>query len=107
MNDPAGLESYTLLLPDEFQREGRRLADAITSQYDAEFARLERNLAEIVRAPGSDDRKTFAAAVLARYPADAKYLFALHDGKAIRPMILRALNLSALEATTPKYGEDN
>jgi RNA ligase len=107
MNDPAALESYILLLPDEFQREGRRLADAITAQYDVELARLERNLAEIVSTPGSDDRKTFAAAVLARYPAEAKYLFALHDDKGIRPLILRGLDLAALEATTPKYGEDN
>src|SRR5689334_11420064 len=102
MNDPAGLESYILLLPDEFQREGRRLADAITAQYDAELARHERNLAEIVSLSGGNDRKAFAAAVLARYPADAKYLFALHDDKGIRAMILRALDLSALEATTPK-----
>jgi hypothetical protein len=84
MNDSTALECYTLLAPDEFQREGRRLADAITVQYDAELARLERNLAEIISAPGSDNRKIFAAAVLARYPADAKYLFALHDDKGIR-----------------------
>jgi RNA ligase len=106
MNDPAALESYILLLPDEFQREGRRLANAITAQYDAELARLEQNLAEIVSETGSDDRKAFAAAVLAKYPADAKYLFALHDDKGIRPLILRRLDLTALEATTPKYGED-
>src|SRR5689334_20477819 len=97
MNDPAALESYILLLPDEFQREGRRLADAITAQYDAELARHERNLAEIISLPGGNDRKTFAAAVLGRYPADAKYLFALHDNKGIRPLILRTLDLSALE----------
>jgi RNA ligase len=106
MNDPAALESYILLLPDEFQREGRRLADAITAQYDAEVARLGLNLAEIISMSGSDDRKAFATAVLSRYPAEAKYLFALHDDKGIRPLILRAFDLATLEATTPKYGED-
>jgi RNA ligase len=106
MNDPAALESYILLLPDEFQREGRRLADPITAQYDAELARLGQNLAEIISMSGSDDRKAFVTAVLSRYPAEAKYLFALHDDKGIRPLILRALDLATLEATTPKYGED-
>ena len=88
-------------MPDEFQREGRRLADAITAQYDAELARHERNLAEIVSLSGGNDRKAFAAPVLARYPADAKYLFALHDDKGIRAMILNVESLTTTTAWAP------
>ena len=67
----------------------------------------ERNLAEIISMSGSDDRKAFATAVLRALSSGAKYLFALHDNKGIRPLILRGLDLATLEATTPKYGEDN
>lgn len=102
--DTGALASFIMELPDEFQREAQALADAILARVAADEARLRAIFAGPLAPAAQESRKAFALAVTAQYQADAKYLFALLDGKAIRPLLLRALDVTTL-ALPPGTGE--
>ncbi|HKB49464.1 MAG TPA: RNA ligase, partial [Ktedonobacterales bacterium] len=98
-------QAFVVNLPDEFQREAEAYAHAMLAYVDREAARLRAIFkgplapyAVEVRAQGPSARKAFALAVKAAYAADATYLFALLDGRDIRPSLLRAMDLAALES---------
>ena len=101
--DAATWDAFLLNLPDELQREAGAHATRIFSAVDAEEARIRAIFsgplalyADDVAQRGPAARKAYALAVSATYAADAKYLFALLDGKDIRLPLLRALELDAL-----------
>lgn len=101
--DAASWDEFLLNLPDELQREAGAHAARIRAALDVEEARIRAIFsgplapyAADVAQRGPTARKAYALAVSAAYAADAKYLFALLDGKDIRPSLLRALELDAL-----------
>ncbi|MBA3825775.1 MAG: T4 RnlA family RNA ligase [Ktedonobacterales bacterium] len=95
-DDPAKFDSFLMDLPDEFQGEARALATAILAEVDAHAARLSAVFAGPLAAAAAESRKTFAQLVLSQHQADAKYLFALLDGRDIRPLLLADVDLATL-----------
>ena len=95
-DDPAKFATFIMELPDEFQGEARAMAGAMLAEVDAHEARLRALFTGPLAAAAGDERKTFAQLVMSQHKADAKYLFALLDGRDIRPMLLAEVDVDAL-----------
>ena len=99
LGDRAVWEQMVMSLPDEFQREARQIAQGLEAQVAAEEVRLrsifDGPLAELVAAVRQDPaaRKGFAITVRSQYTSDSPYLFALLDGRDIRPTLLQKLDI--------------
>ncbi|MDQ2808033.1 MAG: T4 RnlA family RNA ligase [Chloroflexota bacterium] len=96
--------AFLLALPEEFQPEARALAATVEARVAAETARLAAIFASVQAALPDLSRKTFAIQVQAHHLADAGYLFELWQGKPLRPLILRRLDLRDLGARLPVDG---
>ena len=96
-DDPAKFDAFIMELPDEFQREARVMAEAMNTAVAAHEQRLRALFAGPLAAAAQDARKTYAQLVMSQYKPDAKYLFALLDGRPIRPLLLADLDVTALE----------
>jgi RNA ligase len=94
-------EAFLLALPEEFHAESRDLLAAVEARVAAEVARLETVFAAAQAAAPDPSRKTFALHVQAHYAADAGYLFELWQGKPLRPLILRRIEVRDLGPALP------
>lgn len=90
--------AFLLALPEEFQPEARTLAASVEVRVAAETTRLNAIFATIQAGQPDPSRKMFALQVQAQHLADAGYLFELWQGKSLRPLILRRLDLRDLGA---------
>ncbi|MEW6734177.1 MAG: T4 RnlA family RNA ligase [Acidobacteriota bacterium] len=86
-------DTFLAMLPSEYQNEVVAIAAMINAKIDAETLRIETIFPTLPK--GS--RKEFALTVMSNHASDAAYLFALLDGKDIRLMILKNLDLSVQE----------
>ena len=93
--------AFLLALPEEFQPEARLLAAAVEARIATETARLTALFATVQTGLADAARKTFALQVQAHHLADAGYLFELWQGKLLRPLILRRLDLRDLGTPLP------
>lgn len=67
---------------------------AMSQAVEHEEARIRAIFAQLQAEVGDGGRKTFALQVVAHYPTERSYLFALLDGKPIREMLLKNLDLT-------------
>ena len=87
-------EAYLLALPEEFAAEARALAAIISHRLDVAEERVATTYRSLVARGDAHSRKAFALAV--QEDADRPYLFKLLDGKPIRELLLRDLDLRDL-----------
>jgi len=90
--------------PEEFLPEAQALAAAVEARVAAETARVTAVFATVQAGLPDAARKTFALQVQADHPADAGYLFELWQGKPLRPLILRRIDLRGLGLVLPADG---
>ena len=82
-------------LPDDYVPPVRALAKVIELRANAHEAWLRARFAEIARL-AADGRRAFAMAATAEHGVDAHCLFALLDGKPIRAIVLKSVDVSDL-----------
>jgi RNA ligase len=92
-----GLAELLLALPEEFWPDVRAIGAEIERRAAAELARLEAAHAGLLADGGAESRKAYALLAAERHRPDTPYLFALLDGKQVRPMLLKAIDLTGLD----------
>lgn len=95
--------NFLISLPEEFRPEVLEMANTIITRVYHEENRLIKAFKNI-KPLAAESRKTFALAAQQNYKPDMPYLFSLLDGKEIRPLLLKNLDLSTLfnQATPAK-----
>lgn len=96
LGNQADWDSFMMSLPEELYRQVSEMAAIINGAVAAEEARLLA-LFESVAPLAATSRKDFAQVVRTQHLRDSPYLFVLLDGKPIRPLILRQLDLAILK----------
>jgi RNA ligase len=91
-----GLEELLLALPEEFWPDVRTIGATIEARVATEESRLRAVHADLL-AGGAESRKAYALLARERHQADMPYLFPLLDGKDIRPLLLKAVDLTGLD----------
>lgn len=93
-HETGALNDYLGQIPDEFLGEVKQWIAYIETTMQSEMARLEWLFSQ---SPRLHSRKDFALWVTAKHKADSKYLFAMLDGKDIKPLIYKNYDWKAGE----------
>jgi serine/threonine protein phosphatase 1 len=87
-------------LPAARRARAAAVADAIEADVAAREAQARSAFAELAPTSDSGARRNFARAAEARYPRERALLFALLDGRPLRPLLLRTVDLANLGLLT-------
>ena len=89
--------TFLALIPPTLRPGIAARAQAMTHEVEREEARLRTIFDTLTANIDLSSRKAFAMHVVSQYPAERPYLFALLDGKPIRELLLKNLDLATFD----------